>query len=198
MNTKDSKHIFHGAITDVQMWNRSLSVSEIEGWTDCGDVPPGDLINWQTVDLNNTGLTLQTVERDEICGTKQNKGIIAAFNRKLNFFESINFCSNLGEVTSGVEERDQEVMMEALEVLEEPVCTTSVLSTGIMFSEERKSWTDYNTGSAVSVDNWFQGRPSNNTEINNCLYLLSFQRQFYDLSCVDYAETCPICRVTKV
>ena len=198
MNTKNSNHIFHGAITDVHMWNRSLTDSELEDWTGCGAVPPGDLINWETVNLSRTGLAVQTVDRGEICETQKQKSFMAAFNRKLNFLDSAKFCSNVGEVVSGLEDSELEEMIGAVRALEEPVCSLAVFSVGMIYSEAVRSWTDFNTGRRVTVENWYPERPSNDTDINDCLFILSTPRQFYDLSCRDYSEVCPICRVTKV
>ena len=198
MNTENSNHIFHGAITDVHMWNRSLTDSELEDWTGCGAVPPGDLINWETVDLSRTGLELQTVDIGEICEMKTKKSLMAAFNRKLNFLDSAKFCSSVGEVVSGLEDNELEEMIGAVRALEEPVCSTTVISTGMIWSEEVRSWTDFNTGRRVTVENWYPDRPSNDTDINNCLFVFFSPRKFYDISCTDYHEVCPICRVTKV
>ena len=199
MNTKDLNHSFHGAITDVQMWNRALTHSQLIEWAQCQDGDPGDLINWETADFNVTGLIKEVVDKEEICQSKANNNILAAFNRKSSFSDSVQFCSNFGEVASVLKEDERDEMIEAVRGLSSPVCNREVMPAGMVHSEAKQAWIDFNTGTEVAVDNWYPNRPSNDTETNNCLFLITYSKQFYDLTCgAGYAETCPVCRMSKV
>ena len=199
-NIDSGKNSFHGALTDIQMWNRSLTWSEMSGWADCAESAEsgGDLIDWRTAELSITGLIRLTAERDStVCGRNENKKIVRAFNRRLDLYHSVRFCNNFGEISSAWEETEREEMVLSLEALERKTCRTDLLPAGIMWSEAAKGWTEVNTGRRLKVEKWFQGRPSNNTETDNCLVLLSHDQTFYDTSC-GLSELCPVCRLTKV
>ena len=202
MNSKNLNHSFHGALTDVQLWSRRLTDSEMAAWADCVSDSAGDLIDWSSAELSITGLTqlaaAQTErERDSICGRNSDRRIIAAFNRRLDFYHSVKFCSNFGEIASAREERERDQMLESLEAIEGHTCNTDLISAGMLWSEPAKAWSEFTTGDGVVVENWYPGRPSNNTEVDNCLFVLTYDKTFYDTAC-QFSELCPVCRLTKV
>ena len=196
-NSKTRNESFHGAITDVQMWSRGLTESEVRSWADCGSEDAGDLIDWSRTELNITGLAQLTAERDSVCGRKENRTIIAAFNRRLNFYDSAKFCSYFGQIASAWEEWEREQMFLSLNAVEGPTCNTDIISAGIMWTEAAQAWSEVTTGRKISVENWYQGRPSNNTEADNCLFVINYDRTFYDTACT-FSELCPVCKITKV
>ena len=197
MNSKERNHSFPGAVTDIQMWSRRLTDSELAAWADCGSDSAGDLIDWSSAQLNITGLSQVRAERDTICGSNSSKKIIAAFNRRLDFYHSVKFCSNFGEIASAREEDEREAMLSSLEAIEDHHCNTDFISAGMLWSQADQAWSEITTGRGMAVEPWFPGRPSNNTQTDNCLYLLTYYKAFYDTSC-HYSEPCPVCRLTKV
>ena len=94
MNIED-QHPFHGAMTDVQLWSNMLNTTELDQWFRCGDQVKGDLINWDTAGLDVEGLDRTNVDKEEICGPKNKMN---AFNKRLNFEESLTFCEKYGEL----------------------------------------------------------------------------------------------------
>ena len=197
MNSKERNHSYSGALTDIQMWSRRLTDGEVAAWADCESDSAGDLIDWSSARLNITGLTEVRAERDTICGSKSNKKIIAAFNRRLDFYRSIKFCSNFGEIASAREEAERGEMLSSIAAIENHNCNTDLISAGLMWNEADQAWSEVNTGLGMRVENWYQGRPSNNTQVDNCLLILTYDMTFYDTACL-YSELCPICRLTKV
>ena len=199
MNTKQLGHSFHGAMTDVQVWNRVLTPSQLTAWAQCEAGGSGDLISWDTAVINVTGASRLTADKEEICRRKENNNNIVAFNRKSSFSQSVKLCHTVGEVASVMEETEEEDMTSAVLGLTSPVCSQEVIPAGLVYSQERQAWTEFTTDREVAVDNWYDGRPSNDTNTNDCLYLILYKRQFYDLPCGPrYSETCPVCRITKV
>ena len=189
MNSIEENLSFHGAVTDVQMWSRWLTDSEIAAWAACQSESGGDLIDWSSAQLNVTGLIQLSQERDLVCAQNSEKKI-AAFNMRLDFHQSVKFCSNLGEIASAREEREREEMISSLAAIEGHTCNSGFISAGLMWSEAGQSWSEVTTGQTMSVENWSPGRPSNDTQSDNCLYLLTYNKSFYDYNC-QYSELCP-------
>ena len=94
MNVED-QNPFHGAMTDVQLWSRRLNMKELDRWFSCEDLVPGDLINWNTAELEVEGLEMMSGDEEEICRPKIK---MKAFNKKLNLKQSLTFCEKYGEL----------------------------------------------------------------------------------------------------
>ena len=197
LNSKERNHSFPGAVTDIHLWSRVLSESEVRAWADCGSESGGDLLDWSSAQLNITGLSQFPAERDEICGRKSRKKIIAAFNRRLDFYHSVKFCTNFGQIASAREETERELMLSSLDSIEGHTCNKDLISAGLMWSQPAQAWSEVSTGGLMTVENWYQGRPSNDTTADDCLFILTHDQTFYDTSCL-FSELCPVCRITKV
>ena len=72
-----------------------------------------------------------------------------------------------------------------------------MFSAGIFYSWRENSWMEAIPRKKVTVTDWFEGRPSNDTQTNNCLFFIPELRKFYDIDCW-YSGFCPVCRMTKV
>ena len=91
----EGQYLFHGAMTDVQLWSRRLNLKELGRWFSCEDLVKGDLINWDTAELEVEGLEMTNVDEEEICRPKIK---MKAFNKKLNFKQSLMFCKKYGDL----------------------------------------------------------------------------------------------------
>ena len=213
MNFRE-RHPVQGAVTDVQVWNRTLSGRDLEDWRLCLSKEEGNILNWRTARLNITGLTEQSIDKSELCHGPENDQIFQAFNMRLGFYESVAFCERFGTVATAKDALSFDKMIEAYEGIENRVCEDFGSQSGIIyreytqyflykyilthcFSDSDDSWIDYNTGQSLSIDNWHEGRPSNDTDLNDCIYFVVKKRTSYDYTC-DLAECCPICSISKV
>ena len=80
----------HGAMTDVNIWDRILSEPEQSDWMFCKTgTDGGNVISWETAQLNITGLNTELINREETCPGPDDLTHIMAFNTKLNFHDSI-------------------------------------------------------------------------------------------------------------
>ena len=79
----------HGAMTDVNIWDRILSEQEQSDWMFCKTETGGNVVSWESAQLNITGLNTDLVNREETCPGPQNITHLMAFNTKLNFHDSI-------------------------------------------------------------------------------------------------------------
>ena len=79
----------HGAMTDVNIWDRILPEQEQSDWMFCKTETGGNVVSWESAQLNITGLNTDLVNREETCPGPQNITKLMAFNTNLNFEDSI-------------------------------------------------------------------------------------------------------------
>ena len=79
----------HGALTDVNIWDRVLPSQAQSDWMFCQTETGGNVVSWGSAQLNITGLNTGLVNREETCPGPQNITHLMAFNTKLNFHDSI-------------------------------------------------------------------------------------------------------------
>ena len=96
MNHDSGDKPWHGAVTDLQVWSRRLSVQETRSWALCRDQQEGDLVSWQEVKLEIKGLNVTRIERRETCLEEPVRGRYVGFDLKMTFFETKKFCENMG------------------------------------------------------------------------------------------------------
>ena len=87
----------HGALTDVNIWDRILPEQEQSDWMFCKTETGGNVVSWESAQLNITGLNTDLISREETCPGPQNiRHFMIVFTRQLNFFDSVKFCRKLG------------------------------------------------------------------------------------------------------
>ena len=89
MNSPYVESPHHGALTDVNIWDRILSEQEQSDWMFCKTETGGNVVSWESAQLNITGLNTDLINREEPCPGPQNITLITAFNTMLNFHDSI-------------------------------------------------------------------------------------------------------------
>ena len=87
----------HGAVTDLNLWDRGLSDQEISDWMTCQAEAGsgGNIVSWETAELTVRDLQLGHVERTETCLSRTTTTYLA-FNEKKEFGEIVRFCQNIG------------------------------------------------------------------------------------------------------
>ena len=83
----------HGALTDVNIWDRILPEQEQSDWMFCKTETGGNVVSWESAQLNITGLDSDLINREETCPGHQNITHFLAFNTKFNFHDSIREVS---------------------------------------------------------------------------------------------------------
>ena len=95
---------FDGAITDLQIWSRIFNDEDIQNWSECNGVEPGDFFQWENAKFEFTGdIETLEVKESDIC-TQQDIKRFLAFPEKLNFIDSVKFCKNIGGEIAVVED----------------------------------------------------------------------------------------------
>ena len=104
----------HGAMTDLNIWDRILTEQEQSDWMFCKtEAGAGNLVSWQSAHLNITGLFTDLIEREETCPAAQIIPQIMAFNTKLNFYDSQMFCKKMeGQLAVATNQETSDLMKE--------------------------------------------------------------------------------------
>ena len=133
MNFEDRKPL-NGAITDLNIWNRTLSSEELNSWRLCNSLE-GNILNWTTVQLDITGLTKEKINKTELCQDSSDDQLYKAFNQRLGFFDSAIFCQRFGAVASAHDSTSLDRMMEAYEKIDNKICGKFGSHAGIAFRQ---------------------------------------------------------------
>ena len=113
LNYKDGskRSPMHGAITDVNVWNKILSKEDIENWTDCKDPGGGNFLNWNNATVNLELLEDIEMDKSSVCGSNlkasKSKQILGFHFKTNSVDEHNNFCQSIGlnvAVTENIEE----------------------------------------------------------------------------------------------
>ena len=180
-----------GAMTDVNIWNRSLSQSEVEQWSRCELGVGGNLLDWNTAQWQAVGLQEEELDIAEICIEKRHNDQLWVFkNKKINFGETRHFCKLLGgSIAVGNDSRISKAIIETFKPIASQ-CNGEVFS-GLIDQQVEGQWVDANTGEEIKDIQWKAGEP-NNQGNEDCAVLDELGRSI-DVYCS--SEFCPACRV---
>ena len=103
---------FRGEITDLNIWNKTLSIEDINKWGNC-DFGSGNLVNWKEARFKLRNIEVTDVNMDKICQIKDPQRVIA-FHEKMNFNETLKFCQKIGgKVVVAEDSKALKIMVEA-------------------------------------------------------------------------------------
>ena len=150
---------FHGAVTDLQVWDRVLEDEGVVRWLDCtpGTDREGNLLTWDTLNLNISGLVTQEIEASEICPKKDKQKEYLHLNFRKGFEDTRKLCKNVGAEIATID--SQETYDNIIKDLDES-CT--FIFAGYKYRED-SGWVDVNTGMALEFRNWDENEPLNQT-----------------------------------
>ena len=134
----------HGAMTDVNIWDRILPEQEQSDWMFCKTETGGNVVSWESAQLNITGLNTDFVNREETCPGSQNITHLVAFSKKMDFFDSHRFCQKLeGHIAVAVDKETSDLMNQTFV----DICPNNPsFFSGFTDSEVEGEWRDVNTG----------------------------------------------------
>ena len=182
-----------GAMTDVNIWNRSFSQAELVQWTRCELQTKGNILNWDTAHWNTVGLNKFEMKKDEVCGTKETKEFLMIFKDEKTFDDTIRHCKAVGgEIAVASNTRAMQEMIEAAKLADE--CGSGFFS-GYTDELEEGVWRDANTAEKMTWGNWSQGEPNNYDGDEHCTGFSVANGEINNQKCSK--EYCPICRVKE-
>ena len=162
----------HGAVTDVNIWDRILSEQEVSDWMFCKTETGGNVISWETAQLNVLQLKTDLIDREKTCPSlgSQHRTHLLAFNTKIGLDDSVAFCEKLDGQLAVV--TDQETFSQMWATYFE-VCPLEEggereFFTGHTDREVEGEWRDVNTGDLVTWANhwasWARDQPDGGTQ----------------------------------
>ena len=84
-----------GKMTDVNIWNYSMTVEEMKFWTNCSnDSGGGNVVNWETAEWTTWDLEEENIDKSEICQVKRPG--LTIFPQRRTFKDSQELCQRLG------------------------------------------------------------------------------------------------------
>ena len=194
---------FFGAMTDVNIWNRSLSLSEVEQWSRCELESGGNLLDWNTAQWEAVGLQEEETEKDEVCGRNKAKRRLLVFKERRSFNRTVQHCKAMaGEMAVA---RDNKTLQEIIEAVK-PLTEKGPNQCGYKFYsgytdgwpvnwQERRVWRDVE-GEQLAWVRWKEGQPNNYGGYQHCLEFNAETGESNDKKCSQVY--CPVCSLAEM
>ena len=144
----------------------------------CKTETGGNVVSWESAQLNITGLNTDFVNREETCPGSQNITHLVAFSKKMDFFDSHRFCQKLeGHIAVAVDKKTSDLMNQTFV----DICPNNPsFFSGFTDSEVEGEWRDVNTGNTWST--WVEGQPDGR-KAQQCSIIKSSSGQMRDVPC---------------
>ena len=164
-----------GQITDVNIWNKSLSQEDLQSWISCSQNLRGTLLHWDPINFTASGLLKKNVDDLEICPSNTDKKVLFLWpNSSYNQQETIEFCTSIGGNIAPV--NSDQTAINIIHVLHEdlPQCETNPYNSKTMLTRyfrNRKvdSFIDLATGQIMGWQKWYDLEPNDFDGEENCV-----------------------------
>ena len=188
------KYSMFGAMTDINIWNRSLTESEVELWTKCKLGSGGNLLDWSTAQWKKVRLEEMDIDEQEVCKGKTETKNLYIFQNKKTLEEGRKFCESMGgEVEIARDSRLMQEMAAAVKV-SQGNCGHRIYA-GYTDKYEDGVWLDtFNETGNLSWIKWNEGEPNNYGGNEDCIELdVKTSPRCNDVRCSQ--KYCPLCRL---
>ena len=174
---------FQAEITDVHIWDKTLSVGEIRTWSTCESNQQGTFLKWDEADISiDERIQTSEISKDELCKVTDSAKYLT-FTTKMPFHHSIKYCANLGgQIAVAKDFEHLKKMKDSRGKNMNDGCPESFFS-GF---ENNNGWRDADNGDELSWDNWSEIKSS----YNGCA-VVDKEMKFKKDICT--MELCPIC-----
>ena len=174
-----------GQISDFNMWDRALTLSEMEQFTTCKKMIKGNLVNWDDSNWDLVNMTKRSVRYDELCNPRRPGHVMLPERRNITAMKTI--CNQMKAKMSVIrDQRTQTFMTE--QVRQSKVCGYSkrlLYWGGWVDIKQEGIWQDINNGDKLSNSNfvpWFVGKP-NGEKLENCVEVEGVRNAWNDVIC---------------
>ena len=157
-------------ITDLNIWNTSMSTTLMESWSNCESELYGNYLKWSSIEF---GDDIQSYSQDinKICSQPEN--FIVHQDTK-NFADTQNFCRNMGGTMAVA--KDNQTLKQMTELFKSPDgsklddCEDGFFI-GYSDEQEEGSWVSIEDGTSITDDHkWANENPTNNLIFNQAVY----------------------------
>ena len=154
MNNLEKNSPFFGSMTDINIWNRTLTDDESSGWMNCKTkIDDGNIFNWENSSRNLTlsGVKIESTIIDNICESNTDKDNLIVTNDRLSFFETYSFCQRFGSMAVVNSNATARKLVEAME---RSTCDRWGAFTGHTDHEKEGTFVEYGSKKMMSWTNW--------------------------------------------
>ena len=185
-----------GAMTDINIWNRNLTESEVEQWSRCELGAGGNLLDWTTAQWKAVDLQELDLDELEVCGKIEGKKHLVVPPQKKTFHAALDHCNSFGGRMAVAE--DNKTSKEILNVVKPFLkkCVRPEVFSGYTDSKNEGTWLDINTEEILAWDSWFEGEPNDWNANEDCAVINLEKEKSFDIDCD--TEYCSICRVQEM
>ena len=177
---------FQGEVTDVNIWNKTLSQKDMDKWSNCQSGEPGNIVNWNEARFKFYNIETTDIHMDEICIFKDPEKFIT-FNQKINFNETKKFCQKMGGQVAVAENFEKlEKMVDAFRLIDFEIMDQQYFYSGYWNSN---GWKNANNGENLEWNNWSDEEI--NRYYNSCATIETKSLKFRGNKC--QVELYPIC-----
>ena len=186
----DSKH--SGKITDVNIWNRALSLDSMARWTNCSLNLSGDLVDWNTAEWEVIGMDEYEINLSTVCQSNDLGLGIVLVPGNWNITMATNLCMALKGQINVISTKTNNDQIKSL--MESSKKCGSVW-TGWWDEDiegHMKSITSGNSLTNQQFAPWEIGEP-NGDVMENCGILNQHSAEWNDIDCS--SEYCVACQI---
>ena len=184
----------HGEISDVSIWNRSLTELEEKEYHYCGLEDIGNVFEWKR-DFNtllniDEGIKIQNETGPVFCAEETPN--LVGTNLQLTASSTFNFCKAFGRIAKI---RNKNEAINVARKVENIPCDDIVAP----FKDEAEEglWIDQETGEEMQWKNWNPGQPDNWLNKDHCSVMHKKTLKFSDVLCKS-RNYCQVCEVAEV
>ena len=180
-------------ITDLNIWDSSMSKTFIEQWSKCElELREGNYLNWSGIHIDDN-IQSYSLEYHDICFQPDH---FIVHPQLMDFTETKNFCTKMGG--SMAVARNNQTLNQMIALFRDvdgsslEKCQDGFFI-GYTDEKEEGSWVSIKDGTSMTLgNNWADGYPTNNPDFNQAVY-----RDGKIFDGWERKSHCPICSISK-
>ena len=193
MNHNDLEHPLFGAMTDVQVWDRSMARAELKDWSSGLTESRGNVVDWENTRLRVVGLETLEVEKSSVCEAEMFPMFLTFEFSYRSLDEIKSFCRNVGGEMAVASDSVQ--LGRMVESFTKMTQDQDWLYAGYSDRVMEGDWRDVVQGTPLNWTNWGVGEPLDSLSSYDCAFINTQTRVFTDYFCT--SQKCPVCQFTR-
>lgn len=186
----DRQQVLRGRITQINMWNRTLSAGEIHRTAFCATYELGDVFSSDREDVELFNVKVETAPLDSFC-SPYNEYVILPESRDMK--GALRACQMIGNRMFAPETRlqNKQLYLESLQFNE--TCPSNFhMWVGLSDEQEEDTWRRFSDNKTVRETSFVPGFPNGGTS-ENCIYMSRISGLWEDIACKREWFACSAC-----
>ena len=179
-----------GAMTDLNIWNFTMTASDVKAWTNCKMKGGGNVVSWSKASWISVGIEEVMIDMKTICKhVRKPEQVFLSSEHKMEFDNTIQYCR--GVLHGEMAVMDNASALEMMSVLlRQPKCHE--IYTGYTDREHEGLYVNALNGAAMEWGTWYPGGPRKLIAHDDCA-VFNRDNLIRDKRCDK--KMCPICSV---